>query len=64
MNTKQKGNVAFAVIVSIILCLPWMVNAYKLFNCDFRPDYKCEVIHTLGFVIPPASYITMFVEGE
>mgnify|MGYP001055911774 CR=1 FL=1 len=49
--------------ISIILVTPYFWNFVKLVDCDFEPDYKCEVIHGLG-VIPPLSYITVWFDTD
>lgn len=50
---------AMLVFMGVLLA-PWVCNFYKLSNCDFDSDYKCEVIHGVGVVVPPASYITVW----
>jgi hypothetical protein len=52
------------VIVAAIFCLPWLVNAYKLFNCDFTSDYKCEAIHATGVFVPPLAFITVWFDSD
>ncbi len=47
----------------------YAVNLYKLTDCDFNPNYKCEVIHTAGVLMPPTSVFTVWyttdkLEGE
>lgn len=57
------------IILGLIVALavtPWIWNGVKFINCDFEADYKCEVIHGAGVVIPPASFITVWLgtDGE
>jgi hypothetical protein len=33
------------IAVSAIGFVGWIWNATKLASCDFKADYKCEVIH-------------------
>lgn len=61
---NQKGNVAIVLVLGVVLCAPWVINAVKLLDCDFKPDYKCEVVHGIGVVIPPMSYLTVWVVGK
>jgi hypothetical protein len=40
----------------------WFYNAYLLVTeCDFASPYKCEAIHGIGVVVPPASMITAWL---
>lgn len=48
------------VMVFLIGIVPWVWNGVKLLRCDFESDYKCEVIHGVGVVIPPTSLITVW----
>lgn len=36
---------AIAILVIVIGC--WLVNVYKLTQCDFVLPLKCEIIHGL-----------------
>lgn len=47
-----------ALILGSILA--WPMNAYRLTLCDFEAPYKCEVIHTIGVVVPPAAVVTVW----
>ena len=44
-------------VISIIIA--WPVNFYKLTECDFQPDYRCEAIHGIGLV-PLLSPVTVW----
>jgi len=39
-------------------------NVIKVTNCDFASDFRCEVIHGVGVIIPPASLITVWFEDD
>jgi len=52
------------IVVLIIICTPYVNNAYDLSQCDFEGDYRCEVIHGVGVVIPPASLVTMWFDND
>lgn len=57
----MKAFPAIAAAAFIIgVCIPWPLNAYKLSQCDFEADYKCEVLHTIGVFVPPAALITVW----
>ena len=43
---------------------PYVWNGYKLSNCDFEANYKCEAIHGVGVIVPPASLITMWFDDD
>jgi hypothetical protein len=42
----------------LMFAAAWLINLFKLFDCDFDAPYKEEVIHFIGLFIPPASIIT------
>lgn len=52
------------VILVVIACTPYLYNGYKLAGCDFEPNYKCEGIHVIGVVIPPAAFITVWFDDD
>lgn len=52
--------VALIVFVCCIGFAPWLINGYKFINCDFEASYRCEIIHGLGVVMPPASLFTVW----
>ena len=51
------------LIVLIVLFVIWVVNLLKFLDCDFEPNYKCEVVHGIG-LIPPAFIITVWVKSD
>ncbi len=54
-----------AIVVFIIaMCFPWVYNTGKLLNCDFKSDYRCEVIHGAGFIVPPLSFVTAWFDSD
>ena len=63
----QKGftliEIIFVVVVVPIIGL-WIWNAAKLASCDFEPNYKCEVIHGIGLIIPPSSVVTAWFADD
>ena len=54
------GFLAFKLIVVIAMLVTWIVNLVKLINCDFYAPFKEEIIHAVGVIIPPASFITVW----
>ena len=41
----------------------WVVNLYKLTQCDFQPSWKGEIIHAVG-LIPPAAVVTVWFNDK
>ena len=60
MSGKTTISLGSALLLLVLLAMPWVYNGYKLTNCDFEADYKCEVIHGVGVVLPPTSWITVW----
>ena len=58
MKSVIGGFVVLAFVVFVIVA--WPYNMYKLTECDFESDYKCEVMHGLG-VIPALAPFTVWV---
>lgn len=62
---RTGGSLAGIIVLGIIAC--WFVNAYKLFNCDFKggdnKDWKCEAIHGLG-LFPPVSLVSVWFDSD
>lgn len=50
--------------IFLIVSIPFFNNIYDLSRCDFEEPYRCEVIHTVGLVMPPLSYITMWFDSD
>ena len=57
-------NLKTIIILAVLACIPYVWNAYKLAGCDFKSDYKCEVVHGIGAVIPPAAFITVWFDDD
>lgn len=38
------------LIVAIVLTSCYIINFIKFTDCDFKEDYKCEIIHGLGLI--------------
>ena len=54
----------YLLLLFALLATPWVWNVAKFVDCDFESDYKCEAIHGIGVVIPPASYITVWFADD
>lgn len=53
----------FGIICMIFLGI-WLWNAIKFTYCDFESDFKCEVIHGVGLVIPGTAVITVWFNTD
>jgi len=42
----------------------WGYNAYKLTECDFESNYKCEVIHGVGVIVPHSAIIAVWFDTD
>jgi len=63
----QKGFTLIELIIVLVFIfgiVPWVWNVVKFTNCDFKSDYKCEVIHGIGVFVPPASIITVWFDDD
>ncbi len=49
------------VFVLTLCTFSWLVNIGKLAECDFKADFKCELVHGLGVVGPPLAVATVWV---
>jgi len=52
------------VVVFVAVVGAWGWNAVKLASCDFHSDYRCEIIHGAGLVIPPLSLGTVWFADD
>ena len=52
------------IFFTTIVLTPWVINAKKLFYCDFEYNYRCEAIHGAGLLIPPISFITVWFDDD
>lgn len=60
---KQKGfTLIELIVVFAVLIIPvsWIWNFVKLTDCDFDANYRCELIHGFGVIVPPASVVTVW----
>ena len=50
-------------VMAILYIIVYILNISKLADCDFSSegkDFKCEVVHGIGVVVPPTSIITVW----
>lgn len=66
MKNERGFTIYYMVIVMVLLVaiVPFGWNAVKFASCDFRSDYKCEVIHGIGVIMPPASIVTVWFASD
>lgn len=48
------------LLLIIALASPWFINSYKFSQCDFESNYKCELIHFAGVIVPPIAMLTVW----
>lgn len=51
------------LVLSLLVIIAWITNLSKLVDCDFKPDYKCEVVHAIG-IIPAMSIFAVWVDSD
>ena len=52
------------IVFAVLAITPYAWNGYKLAGCDFESPYKCEAVHGIGVVIPPAAFITVWFDDD
>lgn len=52
MNEDKFKDWVTTILVCGVLGYGYVMNFYKLTQCDFLPPYKAEFIHALGLVTP------------
>jgi len=61
MNLKHIFVAQIAIVA--LIGSAWVVNLYKLTQCDFAPSWKGEIIHAVG-LIPPAAIVTVWFSDK
>lgn len=67
MIRSNENNFVLGVLFFIIIFIPfipYIINVYKLTDCDFESPYKCEFVHGVGVIIPPASLVTVWFDDD
>lgn len=60
---KQRGFTLVELGLALVVVVAggaWIWNVVKLTSCDFESNYRCEVIHGAGLVVPPLSIVTVW----
>ena len=60
----MKTLTAVYLIIFIAAVTPYIWNAAKFASCDFEANYKCEAIHGIGVVVPPAAIVTVWFDDD
>ena len=61
-NTSLFSLLAILALV-LVVAASWVVNLYKLTQCDFAAPYKGEALHAAG-LIPVVSVVTAWVDAK
>ena len=60
---KQSGFTLVELLFVLVVVVgggSWIWNAVKLTSCDFESNYRCELLHGAGLVVPSLSIVTMW----
>jgi len=58
-----KSLLALQISIVLFVAGAWIVNLYKLTQCDFAPSWKGEIIHAIG-LLPPAAVVTVWFNDK
>lgn len=50
-------------IIALVLT-PWLFNFEQFNNCFENGNSQCEIIHGIGVLFPPLSYITVWFPDD
>ena len=64
MKGAALTGVETVLLAVVLLGGLWLWNGAKFFSCDFRSDYKCEVIHGAGVFVPPLAVLTVWYKDD
>ena len=64
IKMKWKIIIAIEIMIIVICLLGWGKSIVKLCQCDFQPDYKAEIIYTIGVTTPAGVVIGWMDFGE
>lgn len=62
MNKTDEIINGIVVLLCLLTIIGWFLNIIRLFGCDFASPYRCEVIHGIGLIAPPAASVTGWME--
>jgi len=57
-------SIIFYMLLLLLLAASWFINGMRFMDCNFEPNYRCEAIHGIGIIMPPASYITVWFADD
>jgi len=46
------GSIIGVMLLALFILYMYFANIYKLTQCDFKADYKCEIAHAI-WIFPP-----------
>ena len=61
-STITTGTLISVILIGTML-IGWVMNIYKLSECDFKAPYKCEAMHFIG-LIPPVGAFTGWMDFD
>jgi len=66
MKHQQGFTLIELLVVSIFVIVvgSWIWNAVKLISCDFESNYKCEIVHGVGVLVPPLAIVTVWFGND
>ena len=59
----MKTVITLQLTIVLLLSTTYVVNAYKLMQCDFESPYKEEIIYGIG-AVTPFSIVTVWYNKE
>jgi len=62
--TLSLGGMILVITFMLYAVCAFLINAYKLTQCDWETPIKCEAVHALGLVVPPLSLITVWSDDD
>ena len=62
VSTTAGLTLGLTIIIFGIVIYIW--NSVKFLNCDFESDYKCEIVHGIGVIVPPLSVVSVWFDSD
>lgn len=65
MKKQKDFTIIELLIIVAILIFPisWGYNLVQLSECDFEPNYRCELLHSIG-IIPTFAPVTIWFDTD
>lgn len=60
----MKSVTAIILAVWLVVIVSWVNNVVDFVDCDFKEDYRCEMLHGIGMSVPPTSIVTAWFESD